>query len=78
MQKNESNYLGSRCIDCLACTGKRPIMRRVVVISVFQKLSKYRKKAVVAISCKILVIIFNVLSTKKPFDHKKNMQAEKA
>jgi len=44
------------------------------------QLSKRMKpqKAVAAISRKILVIIFRVLSTKKPFDHKRNMQAEKA
>ena len=33
------------------------------------------KKALIAIARKILVIIYNVLKTKQPFDHKKNMQA---
>ena len=46
----------------------------------YRQLSERMKpqKAVVAISRKILVIIFNVLSTKKPFDQKRNMQAKKA
>ena len=33
------------------------------------------QKAVVAIARKLLVIIFNVLSTRQSFDHKRNMQA---
>jgi len=43
----------------------------------YAQLSKRMKpqKAVVAIARKLLVIIYNVLSTKQPFDHKRNMQA---
>ena len=43
-------------------------------------LSKRMKsqKALIAITRKILVIIYNVLKTKQPFDHKKNMQASVA
>jgi len=33
------------------------------------------QKALIAITRKILVVIYNVLKTKQPFDHKKNMQA---
>ena len=33
------------------------------------------QKALIAVTRKILVIIYNVLKTKQPFDHKKNMQA---
>jgi transposase len=46
----------------------------------FNLLSKRMKsqKALIAITRKILVIIYNVLKTKKPFDPKKNIQADKA
>ena len=36
------------------------------------------QKALVAIARKLLVIIFNVLSKKEPFDHHRNIQAKKA
>ena len=36
------------------------------------------QKALIAITRKILVIIYNVLKTKQPFDPKKNVQADKA
>jgi len=43
----------------------------------FKQLSKRMKsqKALIAITRKILVIIYNVLKTKQPFDPKKNLQA---
>jgi len=45
----------------------------------YRQLSKRMKpqKALFAITRKLLVIIFNVLSTRKPFEPKQNMQAEK-
>jgi transposase len=46
----------------------------------FKALSKRMKsqKALIAITRKILVIIYNVLKTKKPFDPNRNLQAVKA
>jgi transposase len=46
----------------------------------FKVLSRRMKpqKALIAITRKILVIIYNVLKTKQPFDPKRNMQADKA
>ena len=46
----------------------------------FNALSKRMKsqKALIAITRKMLVIIYNVLKTKQPFDAKKNLQAVKA
>ena len=46
----------------------------------FYALSKRMKsqKALIAITRKILVIVYNVLKTKQPFDPKKNLQADKA
>jgi hypothetical protein len=43
----------------------------------FRHLSKrmMSQKALLAITRKLLVIIFNVLSSGKPFDHTKNLQA---
>ncbi|MDR3217362.1 MAG: IS110 family transposase, partial [Dysgonamonadaceae bacterium] len=45
----------------------------------FSLLSKRMKsqKALMAITRKLLVIIFNVLSKKEPFDPKRNMSAKK-
>jgi transposase len=46
----------------------------------FASLSKRMKsqKALVAITRKMLVVIYNILKSKQPFDHKKNIQACKA
>jgi transposase len=46
----------------------------------FKQLSGRMKsqKALIAITRKILVVIYNVLKTKQPFDHKRNCQVNKA